>query len=96
MGDVGKTVGRAVAGVATLGLSELAVGMMQKPTRPSEEMSKPAEAMKVDEGAVEEREKAEERRKRQVIAQQNRNIRTSALGAAITAPFLGGTGLTGR
>lgn len=95
MGDVVQTVGRAAAGVFTLGLSEVVGGALQKPTA-----NVPAPAMrvaeKINEAQVEEQEKMAERKRRQLIAQQNRNIKTSPLGATLDQGMLGGPTLMGQ
>lgn len=94
MSTVVKTAGRVAAGVFTLGLSEVVGSMTQKPTDPGM-VAAPKEA-KTDESKLEEQEKLKERRRRQMIASQNRMIQTSPLGASIQPGLLGGNTLTGE
>ena len=92
MGDVMKTVTRVAAGVFTLGLSEVAGGLMSKSTAAPAPVAGGVD--KVDETKVEADEAAAEKRRRQLIARQNMNIKTSPLGAQV-AQTLGGPTLTG-
>lgn len=96
MGDVGSTIGRATAGVFSLGVSELIRGMVSRPTAAPPTPGVTSKGTKVDETQVEEQEKTAERRRRQLIASQNRNIKTSPLGASIDQGMLGGPTLTGQ
>lgn len=93
MGEVAKTVTRVAAGVFTLGLSEVASGLLSKPTAAPPPVAGGVE--KVDEDKVQAQEQLAEKRRRQLIARQNNNIKTSPLGSAISQT-LGGPTLTGQ